>query len=377
MCLWKDEDELFTKIKDRLSHVISKSLSGQIPSEKSEQLNLLFGLNRDGSVRGNSQSMRLDKFQILSPYRGSYFGTLGINVAIKEEYRKTHHLDSKIYGKPIPFTHSDKIISTANQYGYKGLMLSNGSIGVVNNIGSPYPHRRFFFSDLKEPLKVINSEQYEPAYAITIHKSQGSEFEHTFVVIPNKKALLSRELVYTALTRSTSQVTLFLQDDEANILENARKRSDIQTRLTSIFVSPENYKTFYEPKSGVFVRSKIEYIIFKELEKRCIEFEYEMPHVFLQDGKEITLKPDFTIKAGNKKFFLEHLGMLDRQDYSENWSRRRQIYEQNNLGDQLITTDDINGIREEKIIELVDDMMNHTLQDTKESKFSIHHYTLY
>ena len=164
--LWKNEDDLFTKIKNRLNQVISKSLSGQIPSKKSEQLNLLFGLKRDGSVRGDSQSMRLDRFQILSPYRGNYFGTLGINVAIKEEYRKTHHLDSKIYGKPIQFTHSDKIISIANQYGYKGLMLSNGSIGVVNNVGSPYPQRRFFFSDLKEPMKTINSEQYEPAYAI-------------------------------------------------------------------------------------------------------------------------------------------------------------------------------------------------------------------
>ena len=102
-----------------------------------------------------------------------------------------------------------------------------------------------------------------------------------------------------------------------------------------------------------------------------------MPHVFLQDGKEITLKPDFTINTGNKKFFLEHLGLLDRKDYSENWRQRRQLYEQNNLGEQLITTDDIGGIREEKIIELVDDMMNHTLQDTRESKFSLHHYTLY
>ena len=329
--------------------------------------------------------MNLDRFQILSPYRGSYFGTLGLNEYIKAEYRdNVHPLDSQIYDY-IPFTHSDKIISTTNQYNWDrvnrtlDLVLSNGSMGVVNNIKSPYPHRLFFFSDLEEPLKRLkDSDKYELAYAITIHKSQGSEFEHTFVVIPGKKALLSRELVYTALTRSTRQVTLFLQaDNRTNILESARKRSDILPRLTSIFVSPENYRTIYEPKQDVFVRSKVEYIIFKELENRSIEFEYEKPHVFWQDGKEISIKPDFTIRVGNKEFFLEHLGMLDRQDYSENWYRRKRLYEQNNLGDLLITTDDANGIREGKISGLVNDIVNHTLQETKESKFSLHHYVLY
>ena len=384
--LWKDEDELLSKIEDRLSQVISESLSGQdkAPLEKSMRLNLLFGLNHNGSVRDGSRSMTLDKFQVLSPYRGSYFGTLGLNQAIKAEYRHAHHLDSKMYSQ-IPFTHSDKIISTANQYGWdritrrKDLVLSNGSMGVVNNIGDPYPQRKFFFSDLEEPLtKLENSDGYELAYAITIHKSQGSEFEHTFVVIPNKKALLSRELVYTALTRSTRQVTLFLQaGDRTNILESARRRSDILPRLTSIFALPEDYRTIYEPKSGMFVRSKVEYIMFKELENRGIEFEYEKPHVFWQDGKEIPLKPDFTIRVGSEEFFLEHLGMLDRQDYSEDWQQRKRLYEQNNLGDLLITTDDANGIREEKISKLVDDMVNHALQETRESRFSLHHYTLY
>ena len=385
--LWKDEDELLSKIEDRLSQVISESLSSQdkIPSEKNIQLNLLLGLNRNGYVQDGSQSMNLDGFQILSPYRGNYFGTLGLNEYIKAKYRNgIHPLDYKIYS-PISFTHSDKIISTANQYEWNkinrklDLVLSNGSMGVVNNITSPYPHRLFFFSDLAEPLeKIKDSEAYELAYAITIHKSQGSEFEHTFVVIPNKKALLSKELVYTALTRSTKQVTLFLQaDNRPNILESARRRSDILLRLTSIFASPENYRTIYEPKQGVFVRSKVEYIIFKELENRGIEFEYEKPHIFWQDGKEISIRPDFTIRIGNKEFFLEHLGMLDRQDYSENWYRRKQLYEQNNLGDMLITTDDANGIREIKINKLLNDMVNHTLQETKESKFSLHHYVLY
>ena len=53
----------------------------------------------------------------------------------------------------------------------------------------------------------------ELAYALTIHKAQGSEFGTTFIVIPNPCRLLSRELLYTALTRQREQVVLFHQGD--------------------------------------------------------------------------------------------------------------------------------------------------------------------
>lgn len=386
--LWDDQEELFKKIEKRLNEITIESLKNQgikLPSEKSDQLNLLFGLTNNGSVKGGSQSMTLDSFQILSPYRGNYFGTLGLNDKIKSTYRHQHPLESKMYGKQIPFTHSDKIISIANQYDWDptsrriDLVLSNGSIGIVNIINDPYPQRRFFFSDLQYPLeKLKEPDDYELAYAITIHKSQGSEFEHTFIVIPSKRSLLSRELLYTALTRSTRKVTLFLQNDKENsVLENARSRSDILPRLTSIFSSPEDSRKIYEPKPGVFVRSKVEYILFKELENKGVDFEYEKPHEFKTKNKKIVCKPDFTIKIGKEEFYLEHLGMLDTQEYYENWKQRKELYEENNLGDKLITTDDLNGIKEEKIVKLVDDLMNKMLKKTKESKFSLHHYNLY
>jgi len=54
----------------------------------------------------------------------------------------------------------------------------------------------------------------ELAYALTIHKAQGSEFGMTFVVIPNPCRLLSRELLYTALTRQREQVVLFHQTSD-------------------------------------------------------------------------------------------------------------------------------------------------------------------
>ena len=244
---------------------------------------------------------------------------------------------------------------------------------------SPYTAdhvRKFYFSDIDRPLDKLPGEidDYELAYAITVHKSQGSEFNHVFVVIPNKRALLSRELVYTALTRSTEQVTLFLQDDSGVSIRQAVQRSDILPRQTSIFSLPEDHRKMYEPEQGTFVRSRVEWILFKELKDREINFEYEKPHYFDKSSK--TRRPDFTITVHNKEYFWEHLGMLDRQDYVECWNKRRELYEQNGLIDRLITTEDRNGISEQKINMVISDIINQTLAKTDESMFSLHHYEL-
>ena len=389
--LWRNEGDLTAGIRGRLGEVIGEQLKlppAGDPAGMDAQLNLLFGLTDTGDVKnGDLKSMKLERLQIITPYRGSYFGTLGINDHIKSSYRNhPHPLEHKIYGKQIPFVHSDKIMCVKNQYEWdwnehkNKLVLSNGSMGVVNNVGDPYPRRRFFFSDYDMPLdRLKNQDEYELAYCITVHKSQGSEFEHTFVVIPDRSALLSRELVYTALTRSTGKVTLFLQTGtQHDILEGARRRSDIMPRLTSVFSPPEDHRGAYEPRKGVFVRSKTEYILFKELEDRGVDFAYEKPREFVvDDGKTISFRPDFTIRLGGKECYLEHLGMLDIQEYSEHWKRRRRIYEQNGLGDRLVTTDELNGIRREKVTGVVEDLAGGNLKSTGESEYSRHHYALY
>ena len=392
--LWKNKNELYSALEGEIESVVMEIENVDIlPTEKDTQLNLLLGLTESGDVRNRTpENMKLDSFQILSPYTGEYFGTLGLNDYIETEYRTNKHPDeSKIWGKSIPFLHSDKIISIKNQYNYgygNELILSNGSIGVVNIINDYHPKRLFLFSDRENALPKLpgSADDYDLAYAITVHKSQGSEFSHTFIVIPTKPAILSRELVYTALTRSTGKVTLFLQhkDDAENnlhghnigILEYARRRSDIQPRLTSIFDAPQNYKTMYQPEKGTYVRSKAEYIIFTELRKRKVKFDYEQPlDLELEDGRIIAFKPDFTIWTKNgKKYYLEHLGMLDRKDYADDWRRRRKCYERTGLADMLITTDDRNGIDTGQIEIILNDLESGTLKITDEP--SLHHYVL-
>lgn len=392
--IWENKTELRSLLGEEIGRM-TKEIQGADtpPIEMDKQLNLLLGLTESGhAANQKSDNMKLDRFQILSPYKGEYFGTLGLNEYIGTQYRRNRHpAESSIWGKTIPFLHSDKIICIKNQYSYgygRKLILSNGSIGMVNIVYDRYPKRIFLFPDNQEPLTKLpgNLDHYDLAYAITVHKSQGSEFNHTFIVIPEKRAILSRELVYTALTRSTGKVTLFLQNvgsvrNSTNIvnegiLEYARNRSDIQPRLTSIFEAPEDRRSIYQPEKGKFVRSKAEYIIFTELRKREAKFEYERPcNLELEDGRKIPFKPDFTIwTKDGREYYLEHLGMLDRKDYADSWGNRRKCYERTGLANVLITTDDRDGIDAESIGRILDDLESGRLVVTK--KPSLHHYAL-
>ncbi|MDR3410589.1 MAG: ATP-binding domain-containing protein, partial [Formivibrio sp.] len=70
---------------------------------------------------------------------------------------------------------------------------------------------RVFFLDGDEVRSVLASRlaEVETAYAMTVHKSQGSEFEHTVLVLPPESSqVLTRELVYTGITRARTQFTL-------------------------------------------------------------------------------------------------------------------------------------------------------------------------
>jgi len=102
-----------------------------------------------------------------------------------------------------------------------------------------------------------------------------------------------------------------------------------------------------------------------------------MPTKFKEGNKTVTRKPDFTLNIGDKKYYWEHLGLLDVKEYSKNWEKRRSLYHKNGLSDKLITTDDMNGIKIQKLSKILDDLIDGALKETKGNKFSDHHYELY
>jgi exodeoxyribonuclease V alpha subunit len=100
------------------------------------------------------------------------------------------------------------VIVTRNDY---GVGVFNGDIGIALKPLTPSAPLRAYFldGDSVRSVGVSRLANVETAFAMTVHKSQGSEFEHTVLVLPQESSrVLSRELVYTGITRARRAFTL-------------------------------------------------------------------------------------------------------------------------------------------------------------------------
>jgi exodeoxyribonuclease V alpha subunit len=145
---------------------------------------------------------RFDSFRLLSALREGPFGVTGIT-ALVEEILSEHGLInrcSRFYkGRPV--------VVTANDYGMK---LFNGDIGLIfpDEDGRP----KACFPDPGGGVRWISPyrlPEHETVFAMTVHKSQGSEFDDILMFLPDHAAsLLSRELIYTGITRARKSVSI-------------------------------------------------------------------------------------------------------------------------------------------------------------------------
>src|SRR5262249_433868 len=120
--------------------------------------------------------------------------------------------------------------------------LANGEVGLVANDKNKWlnvafagrPNLRFGYRNREFPG---GSGPLQLAYALTVHKAQGSDFNRVFVVLPRRTRLLSRELVYTALTRAKVQLVLLIEGDDVSALYDYSRpeRSETHRRNTNLF----------------------------------------------------------------------------------------------------------------------------------------------
>ena len=141
------------------------------------------------------------RFQVLCAVRQGEFGVEGVNWALEKRLyssSKQTHLPW-YHGKPVMITRNDP-----------SLGLFNGDIGICLNDDTS--QLRVWFNDSKGHFRAVmpaRLPQYETVYAMTIHKSQGSEFEHVMIVLPDKPLpILSSELLYTGVTRAKKHVDI-------------------------------------------------------------------------------------------------------------------------------------------------------------------------
>ncbi|MDQ2990169.1 MAG: exodeoxyribonuclease V subunit alpha, partial [Pseudomonadota bacterium] len=159
-------------------------------------------LVRDGqSARLVLQSF--ESFRLLCAVRDGEWGVSGLNAAIEQKLESARLIRRRgewYVGRPVMVTRNDY-----------GTGVFNGDIGVtLADPARPDSLRVYFLEgDAVRSVLATRLRHVETAYAMTVHKSQGSEFAHTVLVLPKSGgAMLARELVYTGITRASREFTL-------------------------------------------------------------------------------------------------------------------------------------------------------------------------
>ena len=327
-----------------------------------------FNATRDGKPGAVGA---VEAWQILSPLRGMPFGVSDVNRQIHQAFRASFlDLASRQWQRPIPkpmgaerVVYGDKVINLSNHrrdgrrvYPAEGAVgyLANGEIGItvgqwksgsspkilkVEFSSQPGYTYDFYGSDFREE----GDAALELAYALTVHKAQGSQFKLVILVLPEGHPILSRELIYTALTRHQDRVVVMHQGPRTALKEFASPhRSETARRMTNLLQPCRMVEVplakgsvflqeglIHRTSKGLPVRSKSELIIAEALTHAGTAFSYE---------KTLTLGgstryPDFTIddEISGRTVYWEHLGMLEREDYRQSWAKKLAWYRANGV----------------------------------------------
>lgn len=170
----------------------------------------------------------LSQFRILTAMRAGEQGIEAINDAIESVIHQQHNR------KTTPYFHGKPIMITSNLY---DLGLYNGDIGIIWQLPSKPLLVAFETGDHEEPFRFISLSRinhFESVYAMTIHKTQGSEFKRVTLLLPEQdSALLSRELLYTGVTRAKQHLSLWAKSDilETTVSRQIIRQSGLKDRI--------------------------------------------------------------------------------------------------------------------------------------------------
>lgn len=364
---WETPKELESKLPEVLAtslnfdpaleewQAFAKTIGGQVAGQ-----HVYFNRGRSGAFA--------EAWQILSPTRQKPWGVESINRFIHRRY-KSNQVD--VAQAPVPpwkrritkpsgdqqIVYGDKVINNRNSPVYKkrvypepteGAYLANGEIGIVvgqlrtkNWNYEPKAMEVEFSTQQHSSFKFYPSEfddehqaRLELAYALTVHKAQGSEFDVLILILPRSPIMLTRELLYTALTRQKQKLVILHQGSAIDLQRlSSEKYSATARRRTNLFGAPRPVlvgdsfledRLIHRTARGEAVRSKSEVIIANLLHANKINYHYEHP---LEKGGVVKY-PDFTIEDDNTgiTYYWEHCGMLQDPAYNKRWERKKVWY---------------------------------------------------
>ena len=377
---WETPDELRTKLGELFVSCLSLSSPEDVEGFNTNAL----GLTKQGWVPFDDHN-GAERFQILSPVRAHPHGVHDLNRWVQGRFRsKALNAARQPWGLRLgdeEIVWGDKVILVRNgkTKGFDGKhkemveeYLANGEIGVA----APPPKTAKGFLNVAFTNRPDVRFAYRPgqfgggsgplelAYALTVHKAQGSEFGTVFVVLPKHSRLMTRELLYTALTRSRDRLVLLIEGSDPTFLYDLTRpeRSETARRNTNMFAggvrrdqdqAPYAEHLVHRTTRGELVRSKSELVIANYLHNAGLPYQYERP--IEGSAAPGRLRPDFSFVDDSGDVILwEHLGMLDRPDYVRSWEWKKAWYEANGYheGQNLFTTDEGQGLDMDVIAEV-------------------------
>lgn len=366
---WETPKDLRQKILDVLSDQLGAA-DGKLDAAIDETL----GAEPSGDYRyfNIGSGKKAEKWQILSAHRNQSSGSAEINRLIKSQARanwlelamtkRTGWRIVKPRGSDL-ITYGDKVICLRNHWrkswsredevvqGY----LANGEIGMVVGESAsdrkPFRTKVEFASQSGKTFDFTDSDfsqeeapTLELAYAVTVHKAQGSEFDCVFLILPANSRLLTREMLYTALTRQKDRVWVLHEGPFNHFLKlSSDFYSETARRTTNLFGTPKislielaeggkrkewlSENLIHRTQRGDLVRSKSEVIIadiLNEYEKAGkLRYSYEKP----VEGPHGDYRlPDFTVETEGGVWFWEHCGMLGLPEYARRWDCKKRWY---------------------------------------------------
>lgn len=357
---WKTPDDL----QAQLTRLFNLHLNLAKPSDVIG-FNRAMGLTDEGWVPFEDHD-GAENFQLLCPVRKGAHGVYELNRWIQGRFRAAQLKRSRQpWGLSLgdeEIVWGDKVILLRNRKrnGWDGKnrveeYLANGEIGVAATASGTMKNKALNIAFVGRPKKRFgfgpisfkgDSAPLELAYALTVHKAQGSDFKKVFVVLPQRSRLLTRELIYTALTRSKDRLILLLEGHDPSFLHELIRTSETARRSTNLFAvgirseggqaetesraTQDRYAEhlIYRTTRGELVRSKSELLIAEKLHALGINYHYERTlEGTLEAGR---LRPDFSfIDDAGEVILWEHLGRMDEAKYREGWAWKKNWYSLN------------------------------------------------
>ena len=196
----------------------------------------------------DAASLAVRNIQVLAPARKGECGVNSLNILLQEALNPPSPRKPQLTWGETLFRLGDKVIQTKNDYRIEwtretadgteeGAGIFNGDVGFITAMDPENTTLTVLFDEDKEVVyEAADLESLEPAYCLSVHKSQGSEFPAVVMpVIGGPPMLLTRNLLYTAMTRARELVVLVGNEDVIRrMVENdhvARRYTTLALRL--------------------------------------------------------------------------------------------------------------------------------------------------